>query len=239
MWYLVQCLLSSAAVVLSTAVLGVVAVAAALVARSGRPIHALERVWARWIVRVCGMRLHVEGREHIDPQRSYVIISNHQSHLDICATMVGLNRKILFVAKRELLKVPIFGQALGLSDHIVIDRNDPKGAIATVNAAVSDRTDGSCFLFYAEGTRSPDGKLQPFKKGGAALALRTGLPILPLTVIGTRKFLPKGSLLIRPHGEVRIRVAPPIETAGRSTNDCDDLNEQVRSIILHNLYEQN
>ena len=194
----------------------------------------IECWWAKAVTGVCGMRLEVEGVHHLEPGRSYVIISNHESHLDICATIVGLGRKILFVAKQELLHVPIFGRALAVSGHIVIDRNNSESAINTVNAAVRDSPDGSCILFYAEGTRNEDGKVRAFKKGGVTLALRTGLPIVPLTVSGTRKLLPKGAMLIRPGERVRLTVAPPIETAGLPLEARDSLNERVREIIIRN-----
>jgi 1-acyl-sn-glycerol-3-phosphate acyltransferase len=234
---LIRAVVADLAVIAGTLIAGSLAVVAALLTRSGRPVHVIERWWAKAMVRACGMHLEVDGLHHLDANRSYVIISNHQSHLDICATMVGLGRKILFVAKQELLDIPIFGRALVLSGHIVIDRNNSESAISTVNAAVRDSPDGSCILFYAEGTRSPDGKVQPFKKGGVTLALRTGLPIVPLTISGTRQLLPKGATLIRTGGIVKLTVAPPIETTGLPLEARERLNERVREIIAANCVE--
>jgi 1-acyl-sn-glycerol-3-phosphate acyltransferase len=231
---LIRAVVADLAVISGTLIAGSLAVVAGLLARSGRPVHVIERWWAKAMVRACGMHLEVDGLHHLDANRSYVIISNHQSHLDICATMVGLGRKILFVTKQELLSIPIFGRALVLSGHIVIDRNNSESAIRIVNEAVRNSPDGSCILFYAEGTRSPDGKVQPFKKGGVTLALRTGLPIVPLTISGTRKLLPKGSTLIQPGGIVKLIVAPPIETAGLPLEARESLNERVREIIVAN-----
>jgi 1-acyl-sn-glycerol-3-phosphate acyltransferase len=231
---LIWAVLADVAVISCTLVAASLAVITALLSRSARPVHIIERWWARAVTCACGMRIEVNGLHHLEADRSYVIISNHESHLDICATIVGLGRKILFVAKRELLDVPVFGQALAVSDHIVIDRNNSESAINAVNAAVGDSPDGSCILFYAEGTRSADGRVQPFKKGGVTLALRTGLPIVPLTVSGTRKLLPKGATLIRPGETVRLTVAPPIETAGLPLEVRDSLTERVREIIIRN-----
>jgi len=229
-----RALVADVAIISYTMVAGTLAVASALVTRSGRYIHPLERIWAKLIVRAAGMQIEVEGLGHVEAGRSYVIVSNHQSHLDICATIHGLDRQILFVAKSELLSVPIFGQALRVSDHIVIDRGDSQKAIETVNSAVARARPGSCVLFYAEGTRSSDGNIQPFKKGGVTLALRTGLPVLPLTVSGTRKLLPKGARLVRPGGKVRLVIAPPIETAGLGMDARDALNQRVREIVVEN-----
>lgn len=237
MFRLIWAVVAGVAVISCTVVAASLAVVAALLTRSGRAVYIIERWWARAVTGVCGMRLEVEGLHHLDADRSYVIISNHESHLDICVTIVGLSRKILFVAKQELSNVPIFGRALAVSGHIVIDRNNSESAINTVNAAVRDSPDGSCILFYAEGTRNSDGKVQAFKKGGVTLALRTGLPIVPLTVSGTRKLLPKGAMLIRPGEKVRLTVAPPIETAGLPLEARESLNERVREIIIRNCIE--
>lgn len=230
-------LAADVAIALYTIVLGIIAIATTLVLRSGRPIDILGRLWCRLIVWTCGIRVEVEGLEHLKPGRSYVIISNHLSNFDIWCTLAALPTTVRFVAKKELLRVPIFGQALALSDHIVIDRADPQSAIRTINEAVRRTPDGVSILFYAEGTRSPDGRIHQFKKGAVTLALQTGLPILPLTVCGTRRFLPKRCVVIRPGGRVRLILAPPIETRGLGMEHRDELNERVRSIIVAN-YER-
>jgi 1-acyl-sn-glycerol-3-phosphate acyltransferase len=210
------------------------AVIGTLVLRSGRVADRLAPLWARWLVRMCGIRLDLDGREHLQPGRSYVIISNHLSHLDIVCTFAALPTTIRFVAKHELLRVPVFGRALRLSDHIIIDRQDPLSAIRAINAGVARTPQGVCLVFYAEGTRSPDGRIHAFKKGGVSVALQTQLPILPLTISGTYEMLPKGALRIRPGGRVRIVLAPAIETAGRSLADRDQLNDRVRDLIVRN-----
>ena len=165
-------------------------------------------------------------------------MSNHLSNFDIWVTLAAIPLKIRFVAKKELLKVPVFGQALALSDHIVIDRSNPDEAIQRINAqAARNIGAGFCILFYAEGTRSPDGKVHSFKKGGVTLALRSGLPIVPMSVSGTRKFLPKSRLIIRPGGRVKIVLDRPIETAAYRPEQRDELNELVRGIVIRNYVE--
>jgi 1-acyl-sn-glycerol-3-phosphate acyltransferase len=222
----------------STIVLGMIAIAATLLSRSGRPIDVLGRLWSRWIVWVCGIDLQIEGLERLEPGKSYVLISNHLSNFDIWCTLGGLPFTVRFVAKKELLKLPVFGQALALSDHIVIDRQDPQAAIGRINAATERSPDGIGILFYAEGTRSRDGKVHDFKKGGVSLALRAGLPIVPLSVSGTRKFLPRGCAVIRPGGRVRLVLADPIPTAGVPFGQRDELNERVRAVVVSNFVEE-
>ena len=198
----------------STVVIGSLAIVATLITRNGRPIDVLGRLWGRWIVRVCGIDLEIEGLERLQPGQSYILISNHLSNFDIWCTLGSMPFTVRFVAKKELLRLPVLGQALALSDHIVIDRQNPDAAIEKINAAATRAPDGIGILFYAEGTRSRDGKVHEFKKGGVSLALRAGLPIVPMSVSGTRKFLPRGCAVIRPGGRVRIVLAEPIPTAG-------------------------
>lgn len=221
----------------NTIILGTSAIALTLLTRSPKPLHFLSRIWCRLIVWSCGIKIFVEGLEHLEPNRSYVMISNHLSNFDIWCTIAALPVEIRFVAKKELLKIPFFGQALAVSDHIVIDRQNSEEAISTINAATAKSEAGMCILFYAEGTRSQDGTVNPFKRGGVTLALRTQLPIVPLSISGTRKFLPKRSLVIRPGGAVKIVLAKPIPTVGRSLDERDELNTHVRDVVIENYVE--
>ena len=210
-----------------------------LISRRGSPADVVGPIWARWIVKACGIRVEVEGLEEIDRNGSYVLISNHLSNFDIFVILAALPLTIRFVAKKELLRVPVFGQALKWSDHIVIDRSHPDEAVARINARVAERAGGSfCILFFAEGTRSPDGKVHAFKKGGVSLAIRTGLPIVPMSISGTRKFLPKGQAIIHPRGRVKIVLDQPIDTKSYRLDDCNALNQRVREIVTNNYIEE-
>ncbi len=221
-----------------TLTLGPLAILLVLLTRSGKPVDVLGRLWAKLIVWTCGINLELEGLHHLQPGRSYVIISNHLSNFDIFCTLARLPTTVRFVAKKELLRIPVFGHALGISDHIVIDRQNPELAIQTINAAVARSIEGVCILFYAEGTRSPDGRVGPFKKGGVTLALNTQLPILPLSVSGTRRFLPKSAKVIRPGGRVKIVLDAPIETTGLDLDARDQLNDEVRRVVIKNFIEE-
>jgi len=229
---------AAAAIFLITVWWGLLAILLIVITGRGWPTDVFGRIWCRWILKVCGIHVDVVGLEGIDPTKSYVIISNHLSNFDIWTTYAAIPLKLRFVAKKELLRLPIFGQALALSDHIVIDRAHPEEAVAKINARVSREIDkGFCILFYAEGTRSRDGSIGPFKKGGATLAIRTGLPIIPMSISGTRKFLPRSSVIIRPGGRVKIVLGEPIPTAGYPLERRDELNELVRAVVLNNYRE--
>lgn len=230
-------LIADAWIFCSTILFGLLAIAGTYIRRNGKPIDVLGRVWSRWILWVCGIELEIFGLERLKPGQSYVLISNHLSNFDIWATLGGMPFTVRFVAKKELLKLPVFGQALAMSDHIVIDRQDPQSAIDKINRATARTPEGIAILFYAEGTRSRDGKIHEFKKGGVSMALRSGLPIVPLSVSGTRKFLPRGCAVIRPGGRVRVVVGEPIPTAGMSFETRDELNERVRDVVISNYVE--
>lgn len=218
-----------------TVVLGSLAVLLTLLTRSGYWVDVLGVFWCKGIVKVCGIQVEVRGLENLEPGRSYVLVSNHLSNFDIWCTLAELPMRIHFVAKKELLKLPFFGWALGVSDHIVIDRQQPEKAVEVINRRVAEQLGrGFCILFYAEGTRSQDGTVGPFKKGGTVLALRTGLPLVPLSVSGTRKFLPKRSMIIRPGGKVLIVLDKPIETKGVALEDRDQLTAIAREAVIRN-----
>lgn len=221
-----------------TLVLGTVATFLTLVTRRPVFIDIFGRWWCKGIVKACGIEIEVRGLEHLDRARSYVLLSNHLSNFDIWCTIAALPLPVHFVAKKELLKIPIFGQALAVSDHIVIDRGNPEQAVEVINRRARKQiAEGFCILFYAEGTRSQHGKIGPFKKGGTVLALRAGLPLVPLSVSGTRKFLPKRSVIIRPGGKVLLVLDPPIETKGLSLEQRDALTAQARDAVIRNYVE--
>ena len=161
--------------------------------------------WARILAFMTPMRVRVEGREHIDPQQSYVLVSNHQSQYDIF---------VLY----------------GWLGHIFIDRSNDAAAMATLQEAKNRIVGGTSVMFFPEGTRSRSGKLMRFKKGAFRMALDLGLPILPLTVTGTRNVLPAGTSDLMP-GSARLIIHPPIPVEGLTASDCSRLSNQVRDVI--------
>jgi len=148
--------------------------------------------------------------------------------------LVALKNPLRFVAKKSLTKIPVFGIAIRLARMIIIDRDDSKSARDAINRAVQDLKDGISAFFFAEGTRSLDGQLQKFKKGGIILALKAKLPIVPITIVGSYKLLPKNALRIKA-GVMKIIIGDPIDTTAYTENDRDDLLEKVRSVIRGNL----
>lgn len=208
-----------------------VAAVALLVFIRPRVVARLTGVpWARTLARLIPMRVRVDGREHLDPRRSYVLVSNHQSQCDILVLYGWLGVDFKWVMKQELRRVPGIGIACDRLGHIFIDRSDHAAAVATLAAARAKIVDGTSVIFFPEGTRSRDGRLLPFKRGAFRMALDLGLPILPLTVAGTRDVLPAGTADLLP-GSVRLVIHPPVEIAGLGEGDCAALCEQVRELI--------
>jgi len=220
--------------VIYTIILGTPTLFIALVSKTGKAPYSMGKVWA-WLITVTNrVKVQVEGMDNIIRSKSYVFISNHASHLDALAICRSIPHTMRFVAKRSLAKVPIFGWCAKLGKIIFIDRGNSKAAIETVNKAIAELKDGISAFFFAEGTRSLDGKLLPFKKGGVVFAIKSKLPIVPITIVGSYKLLPKKCLRIRP-GTLKIIVGKPIDTAQYTEKDRDYLLYKVRETIRKNL----
>jgi 1-acyl-sn-glycerol-3-phosphate acyltransferase len=190
--------------------------------------------WARVLAFVTPMRVQVEGRDNIDPNQSYVLVSNHQSQYDIFVLYGWLGVDFKWVMKKELRNVLGIGVACDRLGHVFIDRSDHAAAVATLDDAKKKIVDGTSVVFFPEGTRSRSGRLKPFKKGAFRMAIDLGLPILPLTITGTRDVLPAGTSDLMP-GSARLIIHPPVAVEGCTPEDCGRLRNEVREIIASSL----
>ncbi len=197
----------------------------------GKLAFNLTQLWAWIMLKVTFVRVVTRGRDKIQRDRSYIIIANHASVYDILALVTGLRIQYRWVIKKEILKIPLFGYALYASRNIFIDRGDPSRAIKSIQRGLSRLPRGVSVLFFAEGTRSPDGRIQPFKKGGFVMAVEKHLPILPVTINGSRGILPKKSVAFHP-GTVEVVVGDPIETHEVDRDHLEDLMEKTRNVII-------
>lgn len=187
-------------------------------------------IWARINSFFTPMTVTVMGAENMDPKTSYVITANHQSLYDIYVLYGWLGVDFKWVMKKELEKVPVLGPACKVLGHIFIDRSDTKKAVETINAAKKKIANGTSVVFFPEGSRSSDGVMKPFKKGAFKMALDLGLPILPVTISGTRKILPKGGINLRPGG-VTMTIHKPISVAGYSEDNMAELMDKTRMVL--------
>ena len=200
---------------------------------TGNLAFSLARLWAWIILKLTRVRPTIVGKKHIDRNRSYIVIANHQSHFDAPAIILTLGIQLRWIAKNELLKIPLFGHALYASRNIFIDRSDTDKAIKSIQDGVKRLPPGASILFFAEGTRSPDGMIQPFKKGGFITAIEHGFPILPITVNGSRSILPKESLVFN-SGPIEVVVGNPISTHGYTLDQLEELIKKTKEIIASN-----
>jgi 1-acyl-sn-glycerol-3-phosphate acyltransferase len=208
---------------------------AGVVGPSGRLAFRLCQGWTWWATVVCGVRLEVAQNAAVDRSRSYVIMSNHQSLFDIPALMLGLGLQFRWIIKKSYVYVPLFGWALFLARHVFIDRSNPKRSLRAMDAAARKLPEGVSIAVFPEGTRSDDGSIRDFKSGGFLLAVRNGLPILPVTVNGSWRLLPdKRSMAFHP-GPIQLVVGEPIETTGFDRKKLDDLVGRTRAAIASRL----
>lgn len=193
--------------------------------------------WAKINTAVALMNVNVEGRENIDSSQSYIIVSNHQSLIDIYALYGFLGIDFKWVMKKELRAVPILGMACELMGHILIDRSNTEAALASINDAKARVTNGMSVVFFPEGTRSRDGELRTFKKGAFRFAQEMSLPILPVVIHGTKDILPSDTIDLAP-GSAIIEVLPPIPTEGLSAQDVASLAASSREQIAKALSQR-
>jgi 1-acyl-sn-glycerol-3-phosphate acyltransferase len=218
----------------TTVILGTVAILLSLFDSSGNIPHLVARFWGKIQLRTTGTRVRIQGLEHIEPEKSYILVSNHQSTFDIFALLGYLPIQFRWTAKAELFRTPFMGWAMSRIGYIPIERGSPKKAYRSMLRAAEVVQKGMSVIIFPEGTRSPDGNLQPFKKGVFLIALKSQAPILPITIQGASRIMRKGDWRIYP-GQVRIQIDPSIETAGTPAENEEQLSRRVRSTLVKNL----
>ena len=218
---------------IATLILAVPIIAAGLLSRTGNLAFSLSKIWAYIMLAVSFVRTEIKNRNRIQPKTSYILISNHQSLYDILALVTTLGIQYRWFIKKEVLKIPLFGYGLYASRNIFIDRSNTARAIESINKGIERLPKGVSLMVFAEGTRSPDGRIHEFKKGGFVTAVRRKIPILPVTVNGSRRILPKGSLAFKP-GKIQVVIGDPIDTGGYTTESVDELIDRTRQAIIAN-----
>jgi len=198
--------------------------------RSAASVQGLANWWAGSICRVSGVEVSVTGTEALDPGKPYIFAANHQSQFDIFVLQGFLGVDFRWLAKKELFRVPVWGPAMRRAGYIPIDRSHGRQAIKSLDEAAEKIAAGTSVIIFPEGTRSKDGRLHDFKAGAMVLAVKSGVPIVPVAIIGTYEILPKGKLLMTP-GQVQIRVGRPIETKDRSTRDKHTLARTAQEAV--------
>jgi 1-acyl-sn-glycerol-3-phosphate acyltransferase len=186
--------------------------------------------WSYVLTYAIPLFVTVKGGENCNPKESYVVVSNHQSHLDIPALMARTSLGLRWVMKSELRKIPVFGMACDKIGMVYIDRSQPEKAVASLREAKKRVANGISVMFFAEGTRSRTGELGTFKKGAFRMAIELGVPILPISIKGTRNSLPAKTLDLKP-GKASITIHPPIPMNNYSVEDLEKLMTETKEVI--------
>ena len=212
------------------------AIAAACFSKTGNTPHKIGRLWAKSILIISGIDVQVKGTCHIAPSRSIIVMVNHQSNFDIPVLLAHLPIQFRWLAKAELFKIPVFGQAMRGCGYISINRSDRESAFQSLAKAAATIKGGTSVLVFPEGTRSLDGKIQTFKKGPFVLAADAGVPILPVVINGTWSIMPKNRLTIIPR-KVTLDILPPFETSQYDRATKDQLMDKTRHLLCQRFNE--
>lgn len=189
-----------------------------------------RRVWAPGQIAIAVARWRVRHRDRIVPGRSYLLVSNHQSWIDIPALFVAIPGPLRFLAKRELARVPFLGRYIEAMGMVFVDRGETRKAVATVDRARELLAQGAVLASFAEGTRSNPGGLRPFRSGGFGAAIDAGAAVLPVALHGTGRILPRGGFAVRP-GTIEIEIGEPIETAGLAHGERAELARRAEAAV--------
>jgi 1-acyl-sn-glycerol-3-phosphate acyltransferase len=223
-------IVAAISLVFSTLFLSTVALTASLVYNKGLVIHRLAHFWAFLHLKLCGIRVSSKGTENL-LKPPYIIMSNHQSALDIFVLYVALPFLFKWVAKRQLFSIPFVGWIMKRASYISLDRESPRDGLKAINDAAQKIREGMSIIVFPEGTRSRDGKLLPFKKGVFSLALRAGVPVIPIGINGTSRLQPKGSLMPMEKGTIYVNIGKPIFISGDKASEKARIMDEVRISI--------
>jgi 1-acyl-sn-glycerol-3-phosphate acyltransferase len=220
-------------IVLLSLVLGTLAVLARLFDSSNNLSHRISSLWGRWLCTFNGIQVDVEGLEHIRQDQAQVFVANHQGYFDIFALSGFLPVQIRWVAKSSLFKIPFVGWAIAASGYIPVVRGNRKKSYQAFVKTIEKLKAGNSIVIFPEGTRSEDGTIGPFKKGGLLLSVRSGAPLVPVTLLGTGNIIKKGSGIIRP-GRIQIIISPPIPSQAVVDEKEENMLHTLRDIICKN-----
>ena len=230
MSFLRSLLFSTPLIVICTIVVGTLSLIASFFDPTGGSQHRLARVWAKMLLAVCFVRVRVEGLEKLDPLGTYVFVSNHGSFLDIPALLSSLPQQFRFFAKKGLFSIPFLGTHLRRAGHLPVDRSSPRASLKSMQEAsrlIAAR--GSSVMNFPEGGRTAVG-LREFKEGPAYIAIKAGVPVVPVAIVGMRELLPMGSIHLR-SGRALVRVGDPIATNDMQASDRAELTTRLHGEV--------
>ena len=203
--------------------------------RGERTVHRIATLWAKILLWISSVNTEVVGRENILHGRSQIFMSNHQSGFDILIVLAHIDTYFAWIAKKELFSIPVFGDAMRKGGYIPIDRKNFVRAMRSIGDAARIIREGKSVMTFPEGTRSMDSQIHPFKKGVFHLALKAGVPIVPVTIIGSGDIMPKKSFRVHP-GKITMVIDKPIDVTGYSEDTVDELLNRVHEVVASHYY---
>lgn len=219
--------------VIVTAFMSGCAVAFAFIRPDENTIHKVAQIWAKMLLRLAGTKVHLIGKENILSGKPQIFMANHQSDFDILIVLSYIPEQFRWIVKKELFNIPLFGSAMRNAGYIEIDRQNREKAMMSIDRAATKIKEGKSVMSFPEGTRSKDGNIKPFKQGMFYLAIMSGVPIVPISIIGAREIMEKRSLHIKP-GKITMVIDKPVDVTGFTLENRHELIEKVRSIIIGN-----
>lgn len=228
--YVRSLLITDPIIILATIIMGTFSLLASLSDTGGHLQHTVSRIWSRMLLWVSGVRMEIEGLENIDPASGYVFVANHESLMDTPVVLAHLPVQFRFLAKKGLFLIPILGTHLRRAGHLPVVKDDPRASLKSMSdAAKIIRERKLSVLLFPEGGRSM-GELKEFKEGAAYIAIKAGVPMVPIGLLGTRKVLPMGSMQIM-SGVVKLRIGTPIPTSDLTLKDRAALTLTLRDKV--------
>jgi 1-acyl-sn-glycerol-3-phosphate acyltransferase len=196
-------------------------------------IHRVANIWAKMLLTLTNIRVEIIGAENVLMERPQIFMANHQSDFDIFIVLAHLHGQFRWIVKKELFNIPLFGKAMRNAGYIEIDRQSRERAMMSLEEAARKIREGKSVMSFPEGTRSKDGKIKPFKQGMFYLAIKSGVPIVPISIIGAGEIMPKRSLVIKP-GKIIMVIDRPVDVSGYSIETRQDLIDRIQNIITRN-----
>src|SRR5436190_9022941 len=225
-------LITDPIIIIATIIMGSISLIASLFDSEGKLQHQISRIWSRMLLKVSGVKIHIEGLDKIDPAGSYVFVANHRSLMDTPVVLAHIPVQFRFLAKKGLFLIPILGTHLRRAGHLQVVKDDPRASLKSMSdAARIIRERRVSVLLFPEGGRSADDKLQEFKEGAAYIAIKAGVPAVPIVMTGTREVLKMGSMQII-SGIVELRIGDPIPTADLTLKDRTSLTQTLRDKVV-------
>lgn len=206
---------------------------AVLLRRPDDTVHRVARFWGNAVLFLSGVRVRVEGLENIPRGIPVIFMSNHQGNYDIFTLLGRIPVQFRWIAKKEVFAIPLLGPAMRKAGYISIDRQDRTRAIGSMDEAAAKIRQGNSVMTFPEGTRSPDGVIRPFKKGSFYLALQSGVPIVPVTILGSREVMKKRKLNIHA-GTITVVIDKPVDVKEYTLENREDLIERIHRVVSGN-----